>query len=175
MAQHDTEKKDLTCTNKRTIMTVGAEKVDLVTKRLVDRLNEIERQKLALDREAESITTALEIAQVRPKQDPLEVQESRLAVSQPFAGMSLVETCKTILESYAGQELTKTQVEYLAVRGGYKFSTADPKNSVQVTLRRLADDGYCKSTHIRGRSGNRYVRLGTPPLMSAFGKEKKAT
>jgi hypothetical protein len=65
-----------------------------------------------------------------------------------------------LLEDYSKNHpadyLTKTQVEYLAKRGGYKFSTADSKNSVAVTLRRLATEGKIEAQRIRGAAGNKY-------------------
>jgi len=149
-------KNDLTsCTNHGTIQT-EIKKVDSTTKKLLDRLHEIQRQVRALRREEHAILTALEIAGVRPQENWIDAQESTYVDRQPFADKSLVEICKEVLADYDGQKLTKGQVEYLAARGGYKSSATDPKNSFEVTLRRLAADGYCQVKRVRGPEGNRY-------------------
>src|SRR5712691_9279229 len=61
---------------------------------------------------------------------------------------------------FAGKEehaqwLDKNQVEYLVRRGGFEFKTDDPTNSVNVTLRRLAEDDLCEA---HGGKGSRAIK-----------------
>ena len=132
--------------------------MDATTKQMLDRLSELERKIGMLNSQANSIRTALELVGVRPSDDnPLdESVDSRYAATVPFYQTTLVEACKRILMDYKGKWLSKTQIEYLAAMGGYQFSTDDSKNSVDVTLRRLTERGFCEVQRNRGPQGNTY-------------------
>ena len=128
--------------------------------KLLKRLEEIEADMVRLHSERSAINTALSIMGVRVEQNrpahfPSQ-QESQYAIHKPFADMPLTTACLKVLSDQPGASLTKTQVEYLVTRGGYKFSTSDSKNSVSVTLRRLAEDGKIEAQHTRGATGNLY-------------------
>ena len=139
---------------------VGGKKMDASATRIVKRLFDIERNIRELQREANALKKALEVAGVKPEQkdwaDMLDDQESTYAQYQPFEHSTLVDACKRILADHLGKRLTKSQIEYYAMRGGYKFSTTDSKNSVDITLRRLVADGYCEVDRVRGSQGNTY-------------------
>jgi hypothetical protein len=77
-------------------------------------------------------------------------------LDRPFEDMTLVDACRKILADFPGTALTKSQVEDYALQGGYKFTTQDTKNSVSGTLRRLAAEGVCQVTRVKGPHGNKY-------------------
>jgi len=140
----------LTSTNKaRTLYEVSklVLLMDATAKKMVEKLAQLRRQIGILSREAQSVQTTLEMLEIKP----LDVGnrsakgiDERYLESQPFAKTSLVEACRNILIGSADQHLTKSQVEYLASMGGYQFQADDPTNSVEVTLRRLAEKGFCR-------------------------------
>ena len=153
----------LTITNGyRTIVRVEKEprKVDATTKTLIRQLRELESENWRTREKIRSIHTALKLAGVKPDvstllggQDP---HESEYFVKEPFAQTTLTEACEQVLKDYGDIWLKKSQVEYLINRGGYKSSAKDAKNSVDVTLRRLAADGKCDVKRVRGSRGNTY-------------------
>lgn len=136
--------------------------MDVTAKKLVEKMAEIQRQMLQLQRQSNSLTAALEAIGLRPEDDDPFSQptDARYADSLPFARTSLVAACKRILMDHENKSLTKSQVEYLAAIGGYPFSTDDAKNSVDVTLRRLAEQGFCQVERTRGPAGNQYQWVG---------------
>jgi hypothetical protein len=146
----------LTCTS--TISTLVHD-VDATTKKLLKQLESLEWEKARIGRDIDSIRTALSLAGVKPpnkfKWLP-STQESNYRTRHTFADMSLAEACLMILKDHKSDWLSKSQIEYLIVRGGYKFSTKDSKNSVGVTLQRLKDDRKCEVERVRGAHGNRY-------------------
>jgi|SRR5882724_712670 len=73
-----------------------------------------------------------------------------------FANMTLVDTCKCILWDLSTEPLSKSNIEYLATMGGYPFTTNNSKNSVDVTMRRLAKDGFCEIHRRQGSTENWY-------------------
>ena len=156
-------KKCLKSTNRyRTLVRVREElrKVDATTKSLLRQLRELEWEKIRTRRKIEAIHTALKLAGLKPDvstllggQDP---QESEYFVKEPFAQTTLTQACEQVLKDYADIWLSKSQVEYLITRGGYKSTAKDSKNSVDVTLRRLAADGKCDVKRVRGSWGNTY-------------------
>ena len=157
------EKYRLTSTNGyRTIVRVEKEprKVDATTKSLLRQLRELESENWRTREKIRSIHTALKLAGVKPDVDTLlggqDGHESGYAVRVPFAQTALIEACEQVLKDYGDIWLTKSQVEYLITRGGYKSSAKDAKNSVDVTLRRLAADGKCDVKRVRGSRGNTY-------------------
>jgi hypothetical protein len=144
-------KKHLTSTAKeRTVYAFGRLLLlmDATTKKIIAKLSALRRQINDLTREAQSLERTLEMVGIKPElADDVYLGitcDARYFNLQPFSRTTLVEACRTILIDNAGRHLTKSQVEYFASMGGYQFSTTDPKNSVDVTLRRLAADGFCK-------------------------------
>ena len=144
----------LTCTNKsRTISDM-----DATAQQLLEKLAELERQAESINRKIYSIKTALELIGVRPEdRTPFDDgMDSAYARMLPFLNTSLVEACKRVLMDHKNQSLTKSQIEYFAGVGGYRFATDDSKNSVDVTLRRLVDQKFCGVDRNRGPHGNTY-------------------
>jgi hypothetical protein len=140
--------------------------MDATAKKLVEKMREIQQQIGSLQRRSYALEAALESVGMRIEDDVPwgESSDEKYAKESPFARTTLVATCKTILVDHAGKELTKSQVEYLAAIGGYKFDAEDSKNSVDVTLRRLAEGGFCDVDRQRGPEGNKYLyRAGEAP------------
>jgi len=92
----------------------------------------------ALRRKADSIRTSLRLAGIKPAYDSSfdEGLEIEYAARQPFAHLSLADTRRQIFVDFSDRKLTKSDVEYLSTRGGYQFTSKDPSNSVDITLRR---------------------------------------
>jgi len=139
--------------------------VDATTRKLVARQEEIERQIAMLRHERDAITTALGVAGIRPPaahQNIYTREESQYRMEQPFRKVSLTDACLTVLRDHAKKDelheqwLDKNQVEYLVTRGGFQFKTEDATNSVNVTLRRLAEEGYCEAHSGKGSRATRY-------------------
>ena len=156
-------KNRLTSTNgyRTVVHAIGeCEKVDATTKNLLRQLQELEREGWRIRDKTRSIHVALKLAGIKPDARTLlggqDSHEYQYAVKQPFAHATLTEACEQVLKDYADNWLTKSQVEYLITRGGYKSSAKDAKNSVDVTLRRLAGDGKCDVKRVRGSRGNTY-------------------
>jgi len=121
--------------------------MDATAKKMVEKLAQLRRQINLLSREAQAVQQTLELLDIKPANISGRAKQGideRYLETQPFAKTSLVETCRNILIGSADQHLTKSQVEYLATMGGYQFQTDDPTNSVDVTLRRLAEKGFCR-------------------------------
>ena len=140
--------------------------MDATAKKLVEKMREIQRQIGSLQRQSYALESTLDAIGMRIEDDvPWEDSwDIKYAKNSPFASTTLVATCKNILVDHAGKELTKSQVEYLAAIGGYKFDAEDSKNSVDVTLRRLAEGGFCDVGRQRGPEGNKYsYRAGEAP------------
>lgn len=153
--------KHLTCTaSYRTLYGVvrTARQVDATAKKLVEKMADLQRQIATLQRQANSISEALEAVGLRVENDdPFSTPaDASYADTLPFARTSLVAACKRILADHKRKSLTKSQVEYLAAIGGYPFATDDAKNSVDVTLRRLAEQGFCEVERAHGPTGNQY-------------------
>lgn len=132
--------------------------VDATTKKLVQRLRELKRQQDEVKQEISVIERSLKIAGIRLGGSKSLIEES-YAREHPFANMPLSEACLSILADFNVNDrewLTKSQIEYYLVRGGYEFSAKDSKNSVDVTLRRLATDARCVAERSRGSKGNLY-------------------
>jgi DNA-binding HxlR family transcriptional regulator len=154
----------LTSTNEyRTVVRVEEEprKVDATTKSLLRQLQELEREEWRIREKVRAIHTALKLAGIKPDVKTIsswgqDEHEAEYARQEPFAETTLTEACEKVLKDYADKWLTKSQVEYLITRGGYKSSAKDAKNSVDVTLRRLAGDGRCDVKRVRGSRGNTY-------------------
>lgn len=158
-----TAKNLLTLTDgKRTFVhrqDIGEDQVDATTKTLLAKLRELERQKWAIGRDIDAINRTLAFAGVKPETGASRTQEVQYVVNQPFAKMLLTEACLTVLRDCAPQWLSVAEVEFLIARGGYAFATADAKNSVSVSLRRLAEQSKCEVERVRGSHGNRYRKV----------------
>lgn len=146
-------KKGLAATNRlRTIVNM-----EPAVKKIVARITELERIRWEADREIGMLRKALEVAQIRPEGIwELDLNEGGYLLDKPFEGKTLVEACETILHDHPGKWFTKSQVEYLLTRGGFHFDTPNATNSVEITLRRLADNGKCSAERNRGARGNKY-------------------
>jgi hypothetical protein len=134
--------------------------MDAAIKKITERYAEIQRQIRILTREAESIKQVMAIAGYRPEYlgeafpDSGPSKDEEYADNLPFKHETLVNACKKILRDHKFQWLTKNQVEYLVSMGGYEFSTEKRRNSVDVTLRRLASEAFCEVQ--RSMQGNKY-------------------
>ena len=137
--------------------------MDATALKLVQRLSELDEQQNRILRERTAILTALEVAGVKPKGQAKGFpgsQETNYEVNQTFRGRSLPAACEIVLKDHKGQWLTKSEIEYLIVQGGYGFATGNPKNSIGVTLR---EDG--RGTLVRSGACTRTTRQ---PLPLAF-------
>ena len=134
--------------------------VDATTKKLLERLRELEQRDWAIRQEISAIHTALKIADVKPpasnRMPKIDEHESTYAIRRPFTSSTLSDACHQILKDYKSEWLSKSQIEYLVNRGGFKFTASDPKNSVDITLRRLAESGLIDVERVRGPAGNKY-------------------
>jgi hypothetical protein len=153
-------RKGLTCTSTNgTFVAVDGNDMDATALRLVQRLKELEEQQGRLTRERQAIMTALTVAGVRPE-GPIKgmpgFKEGRYSMNHTFNGRSLPASCEIVLRDHKGQWLSKSEIEYLIVQGGYEFATGNPKNSIGITLQRMAEDGLCEVQRVRGQQGNRY-------------------
>jgi hypothetical protein len=141
-------------------------KMDGTTKKLIEAIEDLDRKMSTLRRDRDAAYTALALAGIRPRvQGPLQIPsrlESDYRGHRPFAEMSLSRACLKVLKDHKGDWLTKSNVEYLVVRGGYKFDTDNPANSVGITLSRLADQEVgVEVQRIRGSKGSTYRYVKT--------------
>jgi hypothetical protein len=154
-------RKGLTCTIRDgTFIAVDGNDMDATALKLVQRLNELNEQQGRISLEKKAILRALEIAGVKP-QGELKghpgSHETRYRTTGAFKGRSLPASCEIVLKDQKGQWFSKSEIEYLILQGGYEFSTGNPKNSIGITLQRMADDGLCEVQRVRGgQQGNRY-------------------
>ena len=134
------------------------EDVDATAKKLLARLEDLEVSRWQVNQELRAVRTALSVAGVRPGDHDtfLDRRENEYYSRQAFVGMTLGEACQRILYDFKERWLSKTQIEYLIERGGYRFSTENRRNSVGVTLQRIAENGKCQVERMRGAKGNRY-------------------
>jgi Helix-turn-helix domain len=131
--------------------------VDTSVKKLLEKRSELELLKFRLERKIKSIDTALALIDVTPNQhNPALGAEADYLRAKPFQAMPLKQACGKILRDNAGEWLTKTEVEHLLQCGGYESTARDRANSVEVTLRRLADHDFCDVRRLRGPKGNQY-------------------
>jgi DNA-binding transcriptional ArsR family regulator len=134
--------------------------MDATSRQLMEMLADLRRKIADLERQADSVKTVLESLGYRHRGtdcawgDALDV---KFAKERPFERGTLADAClKILVEQRITDYLTKSQVEYLAVVGGFPFSTTNRKNSVDVTLRRLAEQGAIEVERAGGHIGNRY-------------------
>ena len=156
-------KNRLTGTN--TYRTLGRNEkecleVDPTARTLLRQLQELEREEWRIREKVRTIHSALKMAGIKPDVTAVswgqDEHEAEYARKEPFSETTLTEACEQVLKDYADKWLTKSQVEYLITRGGYKSSAKDAKNSVDVTLRRLSEGGKCDAKRVRGSRGNTY-------------------
>jgi hypothetical protein len=117
------------------------------------RLIRLEREKLN-EREA-MVRRALELVDLRPEGDRAYTEMEGSIGPSLFSNGTMPQCCETIFQVYDGW-LDKRQMEYLLALGGYRFEAKDPTNSVDVTLRRMAEKGDCEVEKRGGSKGNRY-------------------
>jgi hypothetical protein len=163
-------KKRLTCTNEYRIIGQKSKEpieVDATTRALLRQLQELEREEWRIREKTRAIRMALKLAGITPEISTIasaeDTQETEYARREPFTEVTLTEACEQVLKDYSQKWLTKSQVEYLITRGGYRSTAKDAKNSVDVTLRRLAENGKCDAKRVRGSRGNTY-RWISPPV-----------
>jgi hypothetical protein len=155
-------KKDLTATDTiRTLDTGGINGVDTSVRKLLTELRTAENDRWKAQRRIEHIREALKILGVTPQGVVSthwfgDAKEAEYVSRQPFKDLTLSESCERILRDYQPNWLTRSQVEYLATRGGYNFSTSNVTNSVDVTLRRLAGSRRIEAERVRGSRGSKY-------------------
>lgn len=146
---------NLTCTNAISTLLLD---VDATGTKLMQQLENLERERGRITHQIDAIRLALTLAGIKPgnpKVSPSS-QEAQYVIKKPFSEMSLPDACLTILKDHKSEWLSKSEIEFLILRGGYKFSTKNSKNSVGVTLQRMKDDGKCEVERVRGAHGNRY-------------------
>lgn len=138
--------------------------MEAAVKKLLKRLEEIEREEWKLRRERDSIRIALTVVGVTPQKDgSLKLRskkETDYRLNHPFAKTTLTDACLTVLRDRPDDRLNKNQVEYLVVRGAYPFNTEDTTNSVHTTLRRLSAKGKIDAKRVHGSQGNTYRYIG---------------
>jgi hypothetical protein len=152
-------RKGLTCTIANGIfMPVDGNDMDATALKILERLKQLDEQQGRIRREQTALLTALEVAGVKP-QGAISGQpgsETNYRIHGAFKDRPLPACCEIILKDHKGQWLTKSEIEYLIVQGGYEFTTGDTKNSVGGTLQRMAREGSCEVERTRGNQGNRY-------------------
>ena len=158
----------------RTLVTGDKAPVDASVKKLLAELRRAEIEKWHAERRIQSIHAALKIIGVKPEGAGAafhgDGKEMDYTSNEPFKNLPLAEACEWILRDYKGHWLTRSQVEYLATRGGFDFSTKDVSNSVDVTLRRLAASGRIEAERVRGSRGSKYRAIMRFPREEAKGK-----
>lgn len=146
-------------------LSVQEKTVDPTTRKMLNRIDELDREMARLSKERHSIFTTLGSIGYRQPGANINIPtstEARYQNSRPFSSMTLTDACLTVLRDQAKakelheQWLDKTQIEYLAVRGGYKFEAEDSINSVHVTLRRLCNEGLIKANKGKGSRSTKY-------------------
>jgi len=162
--KNKTEQENLlTCTNEYRITGLESKEspeVDATTKTLLRQLQELEREEWRIREKTRAIRMALKLAGITPETSTIswaeDAKEAEYARREPFTDSTLTEACERVLQDYQDKWLTKSQVEYLITRGGYRSPAKDAKNSVDVTLRRLTENGKCDAKRVRGSRGNTY-------------------
>jgi len=163
----------LTCSDGiRTLILEQGNKVDVTTKRLLKHKRELQMQRASLGRDIDAIDRALTLAGVKlPRDSGAIPTETEYTLHLPFKQMGLKDSCLKVLQDLPDVWFTKTQIEFLLVLGGCEFNTDDAKNSVDVSLRRLADQNLCLVERSRGSEGNRYKHKSREPSRSADEEE----
>jgi len=155
LALESAEKNNLTCsTENATVLLIARALATMeeTIKKIVEKYQDIQRQIRVLTRSAESLKDSLRLIGYRPEYVGAilgegKSQDERYAEELPFKHATLVQACKQVLRDHSPEWLSKTQVEYLVSMGGFEFSTSNRKNSVRITLDRLASNGFCNIDH----------------------------
>jgi hypothetical protein len=139
--------------------------VDPTTRKMLARIDELDAEMARLGKERHSIFVTLGSIGYRQPDAKINIPtslEAKYQNGKPFSNMTLTDACLTVLRDQAkakethDQWLDKTQIEYLVVRGGYKFEAADSVNSIHVTLRRMLRDGLINASKGKGSRSSKY-------------------
>ncbi|MBS1857082.1 MAG: hypothetical protein JST11_17055 [Acidobacteria bacterium] len=135
-------------------------------RKLITRKMALRRQRRQIDREEAAIDTALGVIGFDPKRQAMrdgfmeQAQlEDKYEESRVFKDMTLADACLQIVNDYRPRAVDKNDVEYCLTIGGYPFTTDDPTNSTEITLRKLAADGKCEVEKGKGSTPSRYHSL----------------
>ncbi len=161
MTSHDLSKKSLTVTYLIRTIKDGirnGENVDESLKAIVEKLMDLEAERDRINDDILTIRRTLSLAGIdSPLRRMGDFQTERgYKKSRPFAGMALKDACLRVLIDGLGEWFTKSQVEYMLSLGGYESDAKDPSNSVDITLRKLAELDACEVIRQRGVLGNKY-------------------
>jgi hypothetical protein len=130
--------------------------MDPTAARLVEELQNLEREQWRIARKIAAVRSVLNLAGVELGPTAMaDENEDRYARSHLFAGKPLIDSCERIIKDHQGEWLAKRRVAYLLERGGYT-SRGRIVNSVECTLRRLASLERIEVKRSRGRDGNQY-------------------
>src|SRR6185437_11659035 len=126
--------------------------MDASAKKVVDRIASLRALVADSEEEITSLRKSLNVMGLADMTNPqfFSVERS-YREKRPFAGgITLNEACLKVLSDYKGDPLNKHQVEYFLVIGGYSSDAKDQTNSIEITLRRLADESKCQVERARG-------------------------
>jgi len=151
--------KPLTCTKGGVIIpNRDRTSMEQSARKLIQEREQIAKQVEKLAERTHAINTALEIIELRLSGDPEYIKLEEALASDAFRESTMPQCCEIVFAMYGGW-LDKHQMEYLLTVGGYRFEAKDPTNSVDVTLRRMAEKQECEVDKRGGYHGNRYRRL----------------
>jgi hypothetical protein len=159
-------KESLTVTHLIRKLEIGirnGKRMDETAKQLVQKLADLEHQRDLIDRDITAIRRTLSLVGIESplrKIGDLRI-EREYAKRKPLRGMALKGACLKVLTDGLEQWFSRSQVEYTLARGGYESDAKDPGNSVDITLRNLADAGLCEVIRQRGVVGNKYRAVAT--------------
>ena len=131
-------------------------------KKLLKRRDEIDRQIKAWKIERKRINESLRTMGLPGSggdENSTDTLQKEYMTERPFAKMSLAGSCIRVFKDCPDQWLTTAQVEYLVKCGGYTFSAYDTRNSVAVTVQRLAavPNTILQVKRVKGAKGNEYM------------------
>ena len=130
--------------------------MDATAERLIEALQNLEREEWRIAQKINAVQTALRLAGVAlPLPAAAGEIEQRYARSHCFAGKRLTDSCERIVKDHQGEWVAKRWVVYLLESGGH-VTRGKLVNSVDVTLRALAARGRIEAKRTLGRDGNRY-------------------
>jgi len=150
--------------------------VDDTLKAITEKLVELEIERDNIDKDIQAIRRSLSLAGV---ESPFRLvgnmsTEREYRKVRPFSGIPLKQACTRILNDGNGEWFTKSQVEFMLNLGGYESDAKDPSNSVDITLRNLAEAGICEVVRQRGVLGNKYrITKGKADAVKDQGTTKK--
>jgi len=163
----------LSLTETNNVRTIDAEDQNMEPglKKLLDRKEVLQRQKIAVSQELDAIEKALDIMGfAADNAGGYRDLEEQYAKEKPFKGKRLTEACLALMEDCGSVGLwghplwiDKSEVEHLLQIGGFQFGKGNPTNSVEITLRRLAAQGKCA---VRKRGGPHSSKYSAKAAMS---------